>query len=95
METEFPPSGMHRGEGGKVLLVDSFHRFSGKHLGELHKISVCRGSPHEETGWRSLCFVLCLFIYLFIICLFIVCLCVCFLIIFKELVLGSFINYVV
>ena len=57
--------------------------------------SVCRGSPHGEIGWRSLCFLLCLFIYLFIICLFIVCLCVCFLIIFKGLVVGSCINYLV
>ena len=53
--------------------------------GGLHEILVCRGSPCGEIGLRSLCFALCLFIYLLVICLFIVCLDVCFLITLREL----------
>ena len=82
-------SGEPKGRNG------GFHGISGEHPVGLHEILVCRGSLHGEIGWRSFYFVLHLFIYLFIICLFIVCLCVYFLIIFKELVVGSWINYVV
>ena len=81
--------------GGGVLLTDSFHRLSGEKPGELDKILVCGGSPHGEIGWRSLCFTLCLFIYLFIICLFIACLYVCFLITLRKLFVASCISSVV
>ena len=57
--------------GGRFLLKDSFHRFSGEKPGELHEIFFCGGFPHGEIEWRSLCFALCLFIYLFIYCLFV------------------------
>ena len=30
-------------------------------------LSVCEEFPHREIGWESLCFVLCLFIYLLFI----------------------------
>ena len=60
--------------GCGFLMTDSFHRFSGEKPGELHKILVCGGSPQGKIGWRSLCFALCLCIYLFIICFFIACL---------------------
>ena len=83
------------GEGGGFLLKDSFRRFSGEKPGGLHEILVCRGSPHGEIELRSLCFALCLFIYLFVICLFIACLYVCFLITLMELFVASCINYVV
>ena len=81
--------------GGQFLLTDNFHRFSGEKSGELHKILVCGGSPPGEIGRSSLCFALCLFIYLFIICLCIACLYVSFLITFGELFVASCINYVV
>ena len=80
---------------GGFLLTDSFHRFSGEKPGELHKILVCGGSPQGKIGWKSLCFALCLCIYLFIICFFIACLYVCFLITLRELFVASCINYVV
>ena len=72
--------------GGGFLLVDSFHRFLGEIPGGLHEILVCGGSPHGEIVFCAVS------IYSFIICLFIVCLCVCFLIIFKQLFVGSYIN---
>ena len=61
--------------GGGFLLTDSFYRFSGEKPGELLEILVCRGSPHGEIGWKSLCFALYLFIcllfvYLLLICIF-------------------------
>ena len=61
--------------------MDSFYRFLGEKPGGLHKISVCGRSPQREIGWRSLCFVLWLFICLFII-FFIYCLFVCLLFIY-------------
>ena len=61
------------GVTGGVLLADIFHKFLGETLGGLCEISVYGGSPHGEIGWRSMCFALCLIIYLFIICSFIVC----------------------
>ena len=79
---------------GWFLLTDSFHRFSGEKPGGLHEVLVYRGSPQGEIKWRSLCFALCLFIYLFIIYLFIACLYVCFLITLRELFVSSCINYV-
>ena len=75
--------------GGGFLLTYSFRRFSGEKPRELHEILVCGGSPHGDIGWRSLCFVLCLFIYLFIIYLFIACLYICFLITLRELFVAS------
>ena len=80
--------------GMEVLLADSFHRISGEHPGGLHEILVFRESPHGEIGWRSLCFVLCLFICLLFVSLLFV-LCVSFLIIFKGLVVGSCISHAV
>ena len=74
--------------GGRFVLADSFRRFSGGKPGWLHKVLVCGGSPHGEIGWRSLYFVLSLFIYFFFICLFIACLCVCFLITLREQLCG-------
>ena len=44
--------------------------------------------PQGEIGWRSLYFVLSLYIYLFLICLFIACLCICFLITLREQLCG-------
>ena len=81
--------------GCGFLLTDSFHRFSGEKPGELHKILICGGSPQGKIGWRSLCFALCLCVYLFIICFFIACLYVRFLITLRELFVASCINYVV
>ena len=77
------------------LLMDGFHRFSSEKSDGLHEILVCGESPHGEIGWRSLCFALCLIIYLFIMRLFIAGLYVCFLITLRELFFGSGINYVV
>ena len=73
---------------GGFLFMDSFHRFEkpGKKPGGLHKILACRGSPHKEIGWRSLYFVLCLFIN---------SLCVCFLFTLKERFVELYISYVV
>ena len=42
---------------GGVLLMDSFHRFSGEKPDGLHQILVCGESPHGEIGWRRFCFV--------------------------------------
>ena len=81
--------------GGGFLLTDSFHRFSSEKSRGLHKVLVCGGSPHGKIGWRSLCFALCLFIYLSIMLLFVACLYVFFLIALRELFIGSCINYVV
>ena len=72
---------------------DSFHRFSGEHpRGAAQSL----GRFAEDLRTRKLdgeaCILRC--VYLFI-CLFIVCLCACFLTIFKGLVVGSSINYVV
>ena len=47
----------------------------------------------EKPGGCTLCFELCLFIYLFVICLFIVCLCFCFLFTLRELFVGPCIKY--
>ena len=44
--------------------MDSFHRFSSEKPSGLHEILVCRGSLHCEIGRRSLCFALCLLIFL-------------------------------
>ena len=74
--------------GCGFLLAGSFRRFSGEKLGGLHEVLVCGGSPHREIRWRSLYFVLSLFIYLLIICLFIACLCVCFLVTLREQLCG-------
>ena len=48
---------------GGFLLADSLHRFSDKKPGRMHVISVWRVSRYGEI---SLCFALCLFVYLFI-----------------------------
>ena len=74
--------------GSGFLLADSFQRFLSEKPGELHEVLVCGRSLHREIGWRSLYFVLSLFIYLLIICLFIACLCVCFLITLREELFG-------
>ena len=68
---------------GGFLLAESFYRFPGEKPGGLHEVLVCGGSPHNEIGWRSLCFslVFCVFIYFFIICFF-YCLFVCLLFIY-------------
>ena len=56
----FPPNFLG---GGGFPLADSFSRFSGELPGTLRELSVCRESPRLEIEWKSLCFVLCLFIH--------------------------------
>ena len=63
--------------------------------GGLHKVLVGLPRIFARGNWMEKLAFCAVFIYLFIICLFVVCLCVCFLIIFKGLVVGSSINYVV
>ena len=74
--------------GGGFPLADSFQRFLSEKPGGLHEVLVCGRSLHREIGWRSLYFVVSLFIYLLIICLFIAGLCVCFLITLREQLCG-------
>ena len=69
-----PGEGRVRG-AGRVLLADSFHRFSGEHHEELHEISVGLPSISAGGNWMEkllfcavsiyLLFVYLLFVYLF------------------------------
>ena len=80
--------------GGGFLLTDSFHRFLNEKPGGLHENLVCRGSLHDEIGWRSLCFAQCLFICLLFVYLLLVSM-FAFLITLRELFVGSCISFVV
>ena len=77
------------GVTGGFLLEDIFPKFLSEALGGLREISVYGGSPHGENGWRSMCFALCLFIYLFIICSFIVCVSAFYLLLRRRLLVHA------